>query len=156
MSEADWTQFLRPAQLAEPQPPWWAFPPLALTARYFNTIPADVLETLALCCPWVLKQFLRTRSLTHVSLSNPWISAFPGIEWASSARDMLEYVRRRILPDREMIEARRQTTQMEPAGDVGADWANLSQSRRVLRWLTSRPARTQTLSAVQAALARAR
>ena len=152
MSRSDWSEFLR----HEPgEPPWWALPPLALTARYFNTIPAEVLAAVEPCCPWVLRSHSRSQTLSGVSLSNLWITAFPGIEWSQSVRDLMRFARARILPTRETLEARRNLAAMEPSLS-GGEWAELSQSRRILRWLTSRPARTETLAAIHAALARAR
>ncbi len=153
MRVTDWRELVEADGLD--QRLWWAFPPLALTARYFTaSIPKEVLTALELSCPWTLRRYMQSHSLTDVSLSSLWVTAFPGIEWAHSPGEVLEYVKLRVWPDRRVRQAREQLADMEP-GISGGEWQKLSQSQRVVRWVTSRPARTDTLSAINAALARA-
>jgi AcrR family transcriptional regulator len=153
MTAQDWDELTEPG--AKTRRPWWALPPLQLTARYYpRAVPTAVLEAISEHCPWTLRQFVRHQSLSDVSLSYPWIEAFPGIGWSRSAAEILEYVRRRIAPDQETLRLRR----LRVATDLAASeiqWCRLSQRQRLLRWMTSRPLRAETLYPVRMALAQA-
>src|SRR5690606_20060321 len=70
MTRADWDEFLR-LGFRQERALWWAYPPLALTARYFGTIPERVLAHELLACPQRLKRMTRRQTLSEVSLSNP-------------------------------------------------------------------------------------
>jgi hypothetical protein len=134
---------------------WWALPPLQLTARYYpNVVPADVLAALANWCPWTLRRITRHCRLSEVSLSYPWVEAFPGIAWSRSWAEIAEYIGARLWPDKEMRRLRDVQLETEPAASA-TEWGRLSQRQRMLRWLTSKPLRTQTLYAVRMALAEA-
>jgi hypothetical protein len=150
LSAADWDELLSPSCAAR----WWALPPLELTARYYPTaaIPAQVLEALAEGCSGLLRQVHRRRTLSDESLSYLWIGAFPGIEWSRTPAEMLRYAANRIRPSGAMREQRRELLRHRPPGSQ-THWQHLSQGRRMLRWLISRPARDESLAAVQAALA---
>ncbi|RPI62408.1 MAG: hypothetical protein EHM50_04045, partial [Lysobacterales bacterium] len=70
--------------------PWWLFPPLALTARYYPThVPQEVVRAARAACPRVLRLATDRQSLTDVSWSNLRIHAFPGIEWSRTPLDAL-------------------------------------------------------------------
>ena len=153
MTQSDWQEWLG-AGASRPRHFWWAFPPLLLASRYFSCIPSRVLQTAERWCPPALVRTCRAQRLSDVSLSQLWIEAFPGIEWAPSLRAKLQYALKRIVPGHEMIVARTKISGYEPWRSK-SDWSTLSQSRRMVRWLTSRPARIETLSAVKAALAQA-
>jgi hypothetical protein len=151
MTSSDWDQLLASS---ERQPGlWWALPPLRMVSRYYpSKIPARVLAAVAEDCPYVLNRITANRTLYDVSYSYPWVEAFPGIEWAQSIREMMGYAATRILPNSRHIELRKKVATSE-AWAAGNQWSRLSQTRRVLRWLSSRPTRSVTMHAVNAALA---
>jgi hypothetical protein len=152
MSQADWDEVFSAAQRTDEPTVWWAYPPLALTQRYFGGVPAEVLARTARACPPLLRRFCRDRTLTSVSFSYPWISAFPGIEWVRSPSQFAEYAGRRLVPSRQTMALRDAFAQSQPQVS-GGNWAHTSQGRRIMRWLTSRPPRQGTIQAVRAALA---
>lgn len=132
-------------------PMWWAFPPLQLTSRYYQSVPDWVLSRVAGDCPWLLRSVARRRTLSDVSLSRPAISAFPGLVWARTPLAMLDYVRWRVAPDARTRAVRKECARSEPPL-AASEWAHLSQARRILRWVTSRTGRPETLHAVGTAL----
>jgi len=149
MTAADWDQVL--AQRSGGRL-WWAYPPLHLAARYFSShIPSRVLAALADDCPFVLDRISRRRTLYEVSYSYPRVDAFPGVEWAQSIRELLEYAVSRVRPSAEHVSLRERTAKSE-AWASQSQWARLSQGRRIVRWMTSRPPRAVTMHAVSAAL----
>lgn len=158
MTVADWDELLSP-QSDPHQAAWWAFPPLALTARYYACVPENVLAAAAERCQWVLRAVSRRRNLSDVSLSRLWIPAFPGVEWSRSLPEALTYALRRILPDakqralRPMLAVAQPDAQQANLAIPRSGWTDLSQSQRILRWLISRPPRPETLGPVRGALA---
>jgi hypothetical protein len=149
MTEADWDQVLAQRRRGGL---WWAFPPLQLASRYFSShIPSRVLAALADGCPFVLDRISRRRTLYEVSYSYPRVDAFPGVEWARSIREVLEYVVSRVRPSAEHIALREHSAKSD-AWTSHNQWARLSQGRRIVRWVTSRPPRAVTMHAVSAAL----
>jgi Uncharacterised nucleotidyltransferase len=151
MLATDWSELLECRSRA--QPLWWALPPLQVMSRYYpSNIPANVLVALSSDCPWLLFSISRQRTLSEVSLSHLWVDAFPGIEWSQSAAEMLRYVLERIRPDRQQL-ALRQTAATTQAWMSGSSWSTLSQSRRILRWISAQQPRPATMHAVRAALA---
>jgi hypothetical protein len=153
MTRDDWRQFLESRRA--PGKLWWGFPPLELTSRYFpSTIPAEPLKAVAEDCPFWLQMASRRRSLCDVSLSHLWVDAFPGIEWARSAGELLEYAGSRLRPSVAHLALREQSVRSE-AWAHQDPWARLSQGRRILRWVTSRPTRPATMHAIRATLAQA-
>ena len=151
MAGSDWDELLKPGPGINRR--WWALPPLQLTARYYSeAVPTEVLAALAARCPWALRHVSRHRRLSDVSLSYPWIEAFPGIGWSQSFAEIVEYIGGRIWPNKEM---RRQRAVRSETDFVASQtqWCGLSQRQRMLRWLTSRPLRVETLHAVRLALA---
>jgi hypothetical protein len=150
MTEADWDEVLAHRWLGGTL--WWAFPPLNLASRYFSSrFPSRVLEALADDCPFVLGRVSRRRTLYEVSYSYPCVDAFPGVEWVQSIREVLEYAVNRVRPSAEHVALREQAAKSE-AWASQSEWARLSQGRRIVRWVTSRPPRAVTMHAVSAAL----
>ncbi|HEY0748962.1 MAG TPA: nucleotidyltransferase family protein [Steroidobacteraceae bacterium] len=153
MAGSDWDELVQEGRNRNKQ--WWALPPLQLTARYYpDTVPAEVLAALSKHCPWTLRQNARHRRLSDVSLSYPWIEAFPGIAWSRSGAEILQYIGGRFWPDKESRRLRAKLVKTELAA-AESQWCRLSQRQRALRWLTSRPLRVETLHAVRMALAQA-
>ncbi len=154
MSQSDWDEVL--AHNSPAAPLWWAFPPLRLLSRYYSSsVPADVLAALAAECPTVLARVAGQKCLYDVSYSYLWVDAFPGIEWARSIGEVLEYVVNRVRPSAAQMALREQYSK-DQSGANQDQWIRLSQTRRILRWVTSRPTRVIATHAVYAALAQAR
>jgi hypothetical protein len=151
MSDEDWAELLRSGQPA----PWWAFPPLALTARYYpESIPQWVLGAARAHCPWILSRVSGRLRLSKVSLSFPWIGAFPGIAWTRSVGETLAYVASRIVPGTGAWSMREWASRTEPGlSQSERQWLHVSQVGRILRWVVSRPARPLTMRAVRRAFA---
>jgi hypothetical protein len=153
MSDGDWTRLLgsgRPAPL-----PWWTFPPLALTARYYpERIPQWVLGAARACCPWILSRVAARQRLSKVSLSFPWIEAVPGIAWTRSPGEALEYVASRIVPGKGVWSTREWASETEPGlSQRERQWLHVSRGGRIVRWVVSRPARPLTMRAIRIAFA---
>jgi hypothetical protein len=150
MAGSDWDELV---QGQNRNSRWWALPPLELTARYYSdAVPTDVLEALANQCPWTLRRVIRHRRLSDVSLSYPWVEAFPGIVWSRSWAEIVEYIGGRIWPDKEMRRQRAMLLETQVSASA-TRWSRMSQRQRMLRWLTSRPLRVETLHAVRMARA---
>jgi hypothetical protein len=153
MTESDWDELLQ--WNSSGLRLWWALPPLRLTLRYFAlSVPTRALRALESECPWMLRRSAGRPILSDVSFSHLWVDAFPGIEWSRSIREMLSYVASRIRPSAEQLAARAASAVTQ---DWAADsqWSTLSQSRRIARWLTSRPVRPVTMHVLRATLAEA-
>jgi hypothetical protein len=153
MAGSDWDELVK--QSESMNRPWWALPPLQLTARYYpEAVPRDVLAALSTHCPWTLRHVVRHYRLSDVSLSFPWIEAFPGIAWSRSIAEVVEYIGGRIWPDTESLRQRDLRVETDFVASQ-TQWCQLSQGQRLLRWMTSRPLRVETLHAVRMALAQA-
>ena len=109
------------------------------------------LATLAGDCPYLLKRMARQRTLHDYSCSYLWVEALPGIEWAQSVAEILEYTASRLRPGANHAALRRNYAGTIYSADRGS-WARLSQGRRILRWIASRQARPATMHSVHAAL----
>lgn len=151
MTHEDWEELSKQAGRSADGSLWWAFPPLALASRYCSGVPAQALAGAADDCHWWLTRVYRRRDLSDASLSHLWVSAFPGIEWARSPAEAFGYAAARLLPDRTLTHARKALARLQPRVSSGT-WAELSQGRRMLRWLISGEARHETLQPVRAAL----
>jgi len=152
MTEADWNEIL--SQSKRGPRLWWAYPPLRLASRYNpGKIPAAVLGALARECPFVLRRTASERSIYDVSYSYLWVDAFPGIEWSQSFGELAGYVANRVRPAKAHQVLRDYDAKTRPF--TQNQWSGLSQSRRILRWATSRQTRPLTMNAVTTALARA-
>jgi hypothetical protein len=153
MTETDWDQVL--AYGSHGARLWWAFPPLKLASRYYSSrIPVRALTALAAECSYLLQKVANHRALYDVSYSYLWVNAFPGIEWSQSVREMAGYVTSRLRPSAEHVVQRQHLAKVHLWAKQD-QWARLSQHRRILKWVTSRPTRSLTMHAVAAALARA-
>ena len=151
MSGPDWDDLLQHGRSSGG--PWWALPPLQLTARYYDAaVPQRVLAALSGDCHWVLRRFARHQSLCDVSFSYLWIEAFPGILWSRSFAEMLEHVASRIRPGKDMLQLRKVMVETQVAVSQSA-WGRMSQGQRMLRWMIARQTRADTLHAVRTALA---
>jgi hypothetical protein len=151
MTALDWHELLQHAN--QPGGLWWALPPLQLSGRYYpQLVPQAAVDQLSRHCPWILRRVVHTRTLSDVSLSYPRIDAFPGIEWSRSPREALGYIATRVKPSTTLLAMRKAAVQTEVAASR-YQWDKLSQGQRLLRWVTSRQTRPQTLHAVRSALA---
>jgi hypothetical protein len=146
MTPADWQQLLE-------WRPWWAWPPLVLTGRYYGRAPlGPVTDALRNFCPAILRRTCARQLLSDVSLSRLWLEAFPGIEWARSPREAVMFIARRIVPSAQVLSDRKYALARDPSLAHG-DWGSLSQGRRILRAVRARTPRPWPLHNVRAALA---
>ena len=150
MTDADWDELLGTGGARDARP-WWAFPPLRLTARYLPHVPSHVLRASEEWCPRSLARAINKQELSDLSYSDLWIEAFPGMRWAASYRGKMRYALSRIYPGKESLEMRAASLHLEPR-TAQSEWARLSQFQRILRGLTSNVPRVETISAVRAAL----
>ena len=146
LSPADWQLLLHGR-------PWWAWPPLVLTERYFGPVaPVVVMDALRGSCPTVLRRRCARQLLSDVSLSRLWLEAFPGIEWARTVGEAATFMARRIVPSAAVRSDRKFALSSDPSLALG-DWGGLSQSRRILRALRARTPRPWPLHNVREAVA---
>jgi len=147
----DWTEVFGIGESG--QAPWWAFPAFVLADRYFpRRIPQSALKSARAGCPAILSRISVRQTLSDVSLSFPWIEAFPGIVWSRSPTEALEYVAQRFLSGTEASTYREVASRTEPGLSARErNWLAVSQGERILRWLISRPARPETMRAVRSA-----
>lgn len=149
MSDADWKEIT--GSSAAHARPWWAYPPLELTCRYYEAVlPAGVLAALKDDCGFVLRALGVKKSLVDVSFSYLWVKAFPGIEWSQSIGEMLRFAASRVRPSATLV-AKRKELAVSQTWAKQAEWSSLSQSSRILRWLTSRQTRPATMHVITAA-----
>ena len=152
MGAREWEELFTQAQTTSDPTLWWAFPALALTEHYFHCVPQALLARLGASCHWLLRSAYRRHRLTDVSLSYLWISAFPGIEWGRSPRELLSYAAARVRPSAETLRLREEFARSQPLVS-GGEWAYTSQARRVARWLLARQPRQETLQPLRVSLA---
>jgi hypothetical protein len=146
LSREDWQ-----GALNEPASCWWAYPPLALTARYFPSfIPADVQSRASAACPPRLRRIAQRQRLSDVSLSHLWIESWPGIEWCGSIREQMRYISARVFPDAATC-AEIRINEATSDWTTNSPWARLSRPRRMLRWALSRTPRVATMWSVREA-----
>jgi len=149
LTRGDWQQLLE-------WRPWWAWPPLILAERYYGPLaPEAVMAALRALCHPVLRRSCVRKSISDVSLSYLWLEALPGIEWTRSLGEAMTFIARRIVPSAEVRSGRKFLLATDP-GLAHADWASLSQGRRILRALRARTPRPWPLHNVRAALAESR
>jgi hypothetical protein len=153
MSESDWNEIA--ASSSRGVRMWWAYPPLQLMTRYYESrVPARVLAALRADCSYLLRTLATRKSLIDVSYSYLWIKAFPGIEWSQTIPELLAFAASRVRPEAKHLVQRQHVATTEVWAKQG-QWSSMSQGRRILRWVTSRQTRPVTMHAVRAALAQA-
>jgi hypothetical protein len=153
MSEADWNEITGAGAVTGGS--WWAYPPLELMSRYYETsVPATVIAALKETCPPVLRTLGARKTLIDVSYSYLWVKAFPGIEWSRSLPEVLSYAASRVRPNAQHMTHRKYVAANQ-AWAKRSDWSGLSQGRRILRWLSSRQTRPSTMHAITAAFSQA-
>jgi hypothetical protein len=136
--------------------PWWALPSLALAERYCGRfVPDTVTAALRAATPRWLALRASRYTLTEVSWSNLRISAFPGIEFSTTPAEAWRFAMSRARPNRQALQKIETVLELQPMLRQ-VPWYGLSHSRRIVRWVFSRPPRVQTLLSVQAALKDAR
>jgi hypothetical protein len=149
-SSDDWHELL--AARPSGRSAWWAAPPLLLAARNCGAgVPNSILAALEKDCSWPLRRVAPRQSVADVSWSNIQVHAFPGIEWSRSPVEAMQFMFRRLWPNGETRTELRHFAEHEQ-GKSTISWYGVSQRRRILRWVFSRPPRVQTLRVVQAAL----
>jgi hypothetical protein len=149
MRAADWNEL---GERVGEQRLWWALPPLQVAARYYSLpLPAHLRATLHAACPPLLARISQRRRLTEVSFSHLWVDAFPGLEWSQSVPQMVGYIASRIRPNAANVAVRVSNLSTQPWASA-TPWSALSQTRRMVRWATSRQTRPVSMHAVNAAL----
>jgi hypothetical protein len=131
---------------------WWMYPVLRMVARSFpDVIPADALAAARSACPALL--LYARHDLAKVSWTNLSISALPGYEWSRTPVELLRFARSRLLPKRQALAELADAFNSQPVLQR-VPWYGQSHVTRVLRWVTSRPPRVQTLVTVLAGQSR--
>lgn len=149
MLPGDWERL---QDTASGEAPWWALPPLHLTACYYpGAVPEYVIERVRRDCPLLLRAMTRRKTLTRVSCSNLWLHALPGLEWSRSPREAGRYLRNRFCPTEESIRERADMVRTQ-LWLQGQNWVTASHRRRILTRLTRPVPRMDTLYVVRAAL----
>jgi Uncharacterised nucleotidyltransferase len=149
MSDADWNEIT--GARAQPGGLWWAYPPLELMSRYYETsVPVTVLAALKHACAPLLRTVGARKTLIDVSYSYLWVKAFPGIEWSQSLTELLGYAASRVRPNAQHMKERTNVAANQTWAKR-SDWTGMSQGRRILRWLSSRQTRPATMHAINAA-----
>ena len=127
---------------------WWMYPVLRLVACYFpDAIPAEALAATRRVCSALLLHRSARHDLASVSWTNLGIPALPGYEWSRTPLELARYARSRVLPKRQALAEITDSFNHQPALQR-VPWYNQSHLTRILRWLTSRPPRVQTIAAV--------
>jgi hypothetical protein len=148
LDESQWSQVLTYERLFGAR---WAYPPLALTQRYYgHAIPDAVLERAAESCTPALRRAIARQRLSDLSLSYPWIEFCPGIEWCVSMGERLRYAHMRVFPGPEM-RAEIKSCESAQTWAQGSPWFQLPRAQRMVRWVLTRPARVATMSSVREA-----
>jgi hypothetical protein len=124
------------------------YPVLRMVARFFpDVIPADVLAATCAACPGLLRR--ARHELAEVSWSNLSIPALPGYEWSRTPLELLRYARSRLVPKRQALAEITDAVANQPALQR-IPWYDQSHVTRIMRWITSRPPRVQTIVTVLA------
>lgn len=127
---------------------WWMYPALRMVAQFLpQAVPTDVLAATRAACPRLLRH--ARHDLATVSWTNLGIPALPGYPWARTPFELLRYARSRLLPKRQALEEIADAVAHQPALRH-VPWYDQTHLTRILRWLTSRPPRVQTLATVLA------
>lgn len=150
MEIADWESLIQ--QRMSGIPPWWALPPLEFVERYYpHRVPAQILIKLRALCPRSLRSRARRQTLADTSYCVLRVRAFPGLPWAITLTDKLDYVRKRIWLDRDIRLGRAVSERQTWAR--GNSWVGRqSQVHRIVRWLLSSPIRPAPLYVIRTAI----
>lgn len=143
MQDSDWQVLAADAA----RDGWWMYPPL-MCAEYLLTgsVPSGLLAQLRRHCPPWLRLRRDYDSIYRRSWSNPRIPAIAGLEWCRSPREVLQLVEGRLWARRGV-----QSVAAEPHLQHFA-WYGMTRAERLVRWVFTRPGRTQTLFVVSCAL----
>jgi hypothetical protein len=129
---------------------WWMYPVLRMVARFFpDAIPADALAATRSACPALLLHRSAHHEVARVSWTNLNIPALPGYEWSRTPLELVRYAHSRVLPKRQALVELADGVAHQPALQR-VPWYNQSHTTRILRWVTSRPPRVQTVATVLA------
>jgi hypothetical protein len=143
MNPAQWAELLGTPSQADRA--WWMYPVMGLTSRMIpGAIPADVLAATRAVCPALLRARSDRQTLNSVSWSNLRIAALPGYEWSRTPLELLRFARSRLLPRRQALNEVADTVTQQP-DLLCIPWYQQSHLKRILRWVTSRPPRVQTM-----------
>ncbi len=93
----------------------------------------------------------RRQTLTHVSCSNLWLHALPGVEWSRSLGEAGRCLKNRLRPTEESVKERADMIRTQ-VWLQGQSWVSLGHRRRLLTWLTRPVPRMDTLYVVRKAL----
>jgi hypothetical protein len=145
LTEEDWQALLETPESRGGS--WWMWPVLELVAQYYPRAMAPRWNEFRARCPRLLRATSRRNTLFSVSWSNLRIAAFPGLSWARSPREALSFVRSRLLPRREALDELDKALRSMPTLDT-VPWYGENHLTRVLRWISSRPPRVQTVRAL--------
>jgi hypothetical protein len=145
LSREEWTELTGDGEHA-----WWKYPVLRMVARSFpDVIPADALAAARAACPALLLHGSARHDVPRVSWTNLSILALPGYEWSRTPLELVRYARSRLLPKHQALAEIAAAVTHQPVL-LRVPWYNQSHLTRVLRWITSRPPRVQTLATVLA------
>jgi len=147
MSANDWDEVWG----ADRRGAWWAFPALAMVARYYrHAIPRAVLRRLPARGRPLLRLASRRRTLTEASCTGLWHHTLHGIEWLGSFGELRAYLENRIRPPAEALQEQQDMMRTQ-LWLREHSWVDLPRGRRFLRVLTGPVPRMDTLYAVRAA-----
>ncbi len=130
---------------------WWMWPVLELARRYYADSFPPVIDAFRERTPRWLRRASTRMTLSGLSWSNLRIAAFPGIHWARTPGEVLQFMRSRALPERRTLDELQTIKEIQPAM-LQVPWYGISQPQRILRWVFTRPPRVQTMVCLQAAL----
>lgn len=142
MNPAQWNELLGSP---DRERAWWMYPVLGLTSRLFPAaIPPEVIATARSVCPALLRTRADRQTLNSVSWSNLRIAALPGYEWSRTPLELLRFARSRLMPRRQAFNELADTVTQQP-DLLCIPWYQQAHLTRILRWVTSRPPRVQTM-----------
>ena len=150
LEDKDWDMILQSSDPGRPR--WWLFPALAITDRYYpNVIPRHVLSSARQNCPILLRAATRELTLTEGSFSNLRILAFPGLAWSQTPLDALRFMGSRVVPSRVALDEL--STDVDVNRRLGQlPWYGLPHAARMVRWLSGRAPRVQTMLTLRDAI----
>lgn len=130
---------------------WWAFPALAMVARYYrHAVPGCVISRLAPRGRALLRLVSRRRTLTEASCTGLWHHTLHGMEWFASFGEVRTYLENRLRPPAEALQEQQDMMRTQ-LWLRERSWVDLPRGRRFLRVLTRPVPRMDALYAVRAA-----